>query len=251
MMRPTRQNLSGVARSLGLLGGRTELPAGVVVVSPHLDDAVLSLGAAIARATRRGGRVTVLTVLAGDPSSAEAAGEWDRAAGFRSAGEAAGARRAEDERACGLVGATPAWLPFPDLQYEPTAPDTEIAAAIAEAAGAAPLLVPGYPLVHEDHRRVRALVEASLGDRIAGYYSEQPYAGGQDGRPGEGRSPAPELVPDASRWLPLAAGIRDRRQKLAAVKSYASQLPLLGNVVGPTFRYELRVGGETVAWRDR
>jgi hypothetical protein len=32
------------------------------------------------------------------------------------------------------------------------------------------------------------------------------------------------------------------------MRAYESQLPLLGPVVAATFRYELRVGGETVAW---
>ncbi|MDP9436492.1 MAG: PIG-L family deacetylase, partial [Actinomycetota bacterium] len=41
----------------------------VAVVSPHLDDAVFSLGASIRGAVRRGTRVEVLTVLAGLPDS--------------------------------------------------------------------------------------------------------------------------------------------------------------------------------------
>jgi hypothetical protein len=45
----------------------------VVVVSAHLDDAALSLGATIARVASMGGEVSVLTVLAGDPDSNSAA----------------------------------------------------------------------------------------------------------------------------------------------------------------------------------
>ena len=36
-------------------------------LSPHLDDAALSCGGQIAQATRRGARVLIVTVMAGDP----------------------------------------------------------------------------------------------------------------------------------------------------------------------------------------
>ena len=67
----------------------------LVVVSPHLDDAVLSLGATMASAARNGAHVTVLTVFACDPQSSAPAEWWDRAGGFRTLGEAACARREE------------------------------------------------------------------------------------------------------------------------------------------------------------
>src|SRR5207253_2905574 len=94
---------------------KTQLPHGVVVVlSPHIDDAVLSLGAGIARATRSGTEVRVVTVFANDPESSDPPTDWDRAAGFSSAGEAARGRREEDRRACEIVGADPVWLPCTD-----------------------------------------------------------------------------------------------------------------------------------------
>ena len=102
----------------------------VVVISPHLDDAALSCGATIARITSAGGEVSVLTVLAGDPEDTSAAGCWDAACGFETAGEAARKRRLEDSRGCEIVGAEPEWLPFPDEQYERSASDDEIWAAI-------------------------------------------------------------------------------------------------------------------------
>src|SRR5213080_853986 len=117
MTRLSRTMLRGGLGWVGL-GPGEELEGRVVVVSPHLDDAVLSLGAALARAARRGGAVTVLTVLAGDPASETPAGEWDSQAGFATAGEAARARREEDRRACALLGVEPVWLPFSDHQYD-------------------------------------------------------------------------------------------------------------------------------------
>ncbi len=84
----------------------------LVILSPHLDDAALSLGATIAYASEVGLAVTVLTVLAGDPDSEEPAGTWDTICGFATAGEAARVRRAEDANACEILGAEPMWLPF-------------------------------------------------------------------------------------------------------------------------------------------
>jgi len=87
----------------------------VVVVSPHLDDAVLSLGATIARAARAGAQVHALTVFAyGDEDLPVA--PWDAECGFRSAGHARSVRREEDARGCALVGAIPDWLPFYDVE---------------------------------------------------------------------------------------------------------------------------------------
>jgi LmbE family N-acetylglucosaminyl deacetylase len=249
MIRPTREKAFGVACSLGLTGGRARLPDRVVVVSPHLDDAILSLGAAISHASRHGAQVTIATVFAGDPDSDEPAGEWDRRAGFATAGEAARARREEDARACALVGATPVWLPFGDLQYADGGGDA-IVASVAAAAGGEPLLLPGFPLIHDDHRRIRRLLDEPLARQIAGVYTEQPYAAAWTGAPFAGPTPAPGLTPEPEAWRPLRAGLRDRRRKLAAVAAYASQLPLLGPVSRATLRYELRVGGETAAWKD-
>src|SRR6476620_7604766 len=110
------RRLGRITRGTGswLRGGGDELEGRVVVVSVHLDDAVFSVGAALARAARRGADVTVLTVLANDPADESPAREWDAQAGFATAAEAARARREEDSRACELVGATPVWLPFGD-----------------------------------------------------------------------------------------------------------------------------------------
>ena len=87
----------------------------VVVVSPHLDDAAISLGAAIAFAARHG---AVLTIFAGDPESEAPAGGWDKRGGFGTEGDAARARREEDSMAFALLGAGVTWLPFGDEQYD-------------------------------------------------------------------------------------------------------------------------------------
>ena len=218
------------------LGRGDELESPVVAVSVHLDDAVFSHGAALARAARRGAGVTVLTVLANDAPADAPAGEWDARAGFCGAREAAEARRAEDRRACALIGARAAWLPFGDMTYGRGASDDEVALAVhAHVDGAATVLVPGFPLTHPDHRWLAGLLDNLTASRI-GRYVEQPYALWSSGA-------------DDREWRPLAAGSRDRVAKLRACRMYRSQLRLLGpGVVYRTARYEAAHGGELIAW---
>jgi LmbE family N-acetylglucosaminyl deacetylase len=242
-MRPTREKATGVARWLGLTGGRRSLEGSLTVVSPHLDDAVLSLGAAIASAR---GPVTILTVLAGDADSNEPAGKWDRRAGFATAGEASRARRTEDERACAALRARPRWLAYGDDQYERGGSDDEIRAAVIEAAGTDTVLIPGFPLLHPDHRWVRELLDGVFPAARTILYAEQPYAALGSLRPGDNYdvpgTPRPE------HWHPLTASLADRQRKLAACRKYETQLRLLGSMLGPMLRYELRFGGESATW---
>ncbi len=190
----------------------------VVVVSPHLDDAALSIGATIARAAREGATVRVLTVLAGDPSSAAPAGAWDRACGFRTAGEAARGRREEDRRACGILGAQPVWLPFGDRQYGRGGDEADVWAALEpELQSADVVFLPGFPLWHTDHAWVVELVlERLSGELRLGFYVEQPYAG----REGRGRA---EVLGRAVRWSEEAASFSHRRAKGRACRAYRSQ----------------------------
>jgi LmbE family N-acetylglucosaminyl deacetylase len=243
-----------------------------VVVSPHFDDAVLSLGATIAAATRSGASVTVLTVLGGDPASDLPAGRWDRTCGFATAGEAAEARRAEDEHACSSLGASHAWLPYSDEQYERGGTDDEIWKALeSKLADAEVVLVPGYPLVLRDHEWTTRLLLTRLptGPRL---YVEQPYAA--DIAIGRGYTPGPLLaavrvafLAAARRGLPLVdapsaiSGLlaspvewivvptnrRDRAAKAAAIRAYNSQLRGLGRWVTKRIQlYEAARGGESV-----
>lgn len=181
----------------------------------------------------------VVTVLAGDPESGLPAGDWDARSGFRTAGEAAGARRAEDRLACRDLGAEPVWLPFADHQYPRGGGDDEIWARLTTALGGAEtVLVPGYPLMHEDHVWLAALVrKRGLAGRRVGRYVEQPYAAA--------------WTPGPDGWPPLGAGARHRVAKLRACRRYSSQLPLLtdqGATLSRVTRYEGARGGECVSW---
>ena len=155
----------------------------VVVVSPHLDDGVLSLGASIASFARQGASVELLTVLACDPESTAPAGGWDRRGGFATEGESAQARREEDRRACATLGATPVWLPFGSVDYERHGDDTEVRDAVASAVADAELvLLPGHPLTHPDHAWLARLLERRA--RIAASPStpSSPTRGARRGR---------------------------------------------------------------------
>jgi LmbE family N-acetylglucosaminyl deacetylase len=197
----------------------------VVVVSPHLDDAVLSLGAAMARPARLGADWTVVTVFAGDPDSTDRAGPYDRRCGFLSAADAAIVRRREDERACAILGVRPVWLPFSDIQYQ-TVRDADLVWAALEphVNRAVLLLVPGFPLVHRDHTWVSELVlaRARKNARI-GFYAEQPYAGAVP------RLRNRQVLVDGHpvRWIKLRAGIADRFAKGRACRAYWSQFRTL------------------------
>ncbi|HEY6836980.1 MAG TPA: PIG-L family deacetylase [Gaiellaceae bacterium] len=234
-----RQLTRRVVPAARWLGGRSgeRLTGSVAVLSPHLDDGVFSLGAAIA-ASRAD--VSIVTVFAGDPDSTTRAGEWDARAGFGTEGEAARARRSEDELACADVHAQPVWLPFSDHQYPP-APDQDLWTALEDAvAGVETVLVPAFPLMHEDHARLHDLVaRKGFPGRAVGHYVEQPYAAAwTEPGPGDG-------------WAPLAAALPHRLAKLRACRRYASQLPLLkrsGRVLLPLVRYEAGRGGELVRW---
>ena len=203
----------------------------VVVVSPHFDDGVLSLGAAMHTWARTGARVELLTVLACDPASDAPAGGWDARGGFATEGESARERRLEDLAACAVLGVAPVWLPYGSVDYDRHGDDAEVAdAVLAAVEGPDLVLLPGSPVSHPDHRW---LVDTLHGhDAFArlrrGFYAEQPYAT----RSGE-RPPG---------FLALPRDAKGQLAKWRAIRSYRSQLPLLA--LG-----ELRRGAHVVAWQ--
>ena len=241
--------------SLSWLGER------VVVVSPHLDDAILSLGATIAHAARRQSRVEVLTVFAGDSQSEAPASAWDARAGFRTEGEAARRRREEDREACALVNAIPRWLPFSDQPYRRDLDREGVVQEVGAACeGADAVLFPGLPLVNDDHVTVtELLLRGHLAPARVGLYVEQPYAM-QAARAG-GSLELPEriraLLASTLQLERSNAGLRDLVAKWRAVGRYRSQLPLvrpLGRaerIVSFRFRLGLLRTREAVAWLPR
>ena len=241
----------GHLRRPNALEARRGLPSGrIVVVSPHLDDGVFSVGGLISALTRTGAEVIVLTVFAGDPESSAPPGWWDGRVGFRTAGAAARARREEDRRACALVGATPVWLPFVDCQY--TQDNSAVLDAMAPFLSRADgLLVPGFPLENPDHH----WLHEQLLERLAelppvSLYCEQPYA--EQVWFMESRLPSSPAGDPLSmvRWVSFRPPPIDWWRKQRAFRAYDSQLRGMsrpkGRVPLRIALYELRLGGEVL-----
>jgi LmbE family N-acetylglucosaminyl deacetylase len=217
----------------------------LVVLSPHLDDAVLSIGAFMHGQVRRGIDVRVVTVFANDPSAEAPAGAWDAMCGFASAAAAARARRDEDRRACAIVGAESCWLAYGDESYGRPVTHDEVWRDILDAVGGcAVLLVPGFPLRQADHAWLTQLVvqrRTELAPAL-GFYAEQPYARAALAR---GHRAAPPLAPEFER---VATAVKDRFAKLRAATQYRSQLRALGPTkLISAFAEEWVRGGELLA----
>jgi hypothetical protein len=179
-----------------------------------------------------------VTVFAGRVDSGAPAGEWDARAGFATEGEAAAARRAEDDEACALLGAAVSHLPFGDRQYAQDDDETIMKAVRSEVDGSPLILFPGLPLAQRDHLRLHRLLQqpdSALAPRAA--YVEQPYA-----------SLAGSRV-DPERWQRLPAGAGHRSAKLQALGCYTSQVPLLGGVrvLAGVVAGEAAAGGESIS----
>jgi len=90
----------------------------IVILSPHLDDAVLSLGALIGREVRAGNKVEVVSCFTAGPSLDTISPER-RVFGDYSM------RRSEDERALAVLGATHRWLDLHErIWRDPPLPPT-------------------------------------------------------------------------------------------------------------------------------
>jgi LmbE family N-acetylglucosaminyl deacetylase len=241
------------------------------VLSPHLDDAALSLGATIAGAVAAGNRVTALTVFANDPADGGPASDWDRRCGFATAHEAAVGRRREDERACALLGATPVWMPFADREYTPRPSGDDVWEALwPHLLVADQVLLPGFPLENPDHAWLHELVSGRVSaiPGEAALYVEQHYATallwgrsrrGDHAKPW--RRSASDVVrftlsgPGAVRAGSMPPGFGGTRPALAAVRAkhraigcYRSQLRRIGPLLRPRIAlYEVGARGEAVA----
>ncbi len=93
-----------------------------VILSPHLDDAVLSCWHLLCGP----GDVGVINVFAGSPTPGSGASWWDRITGATDSVRRMEERRAEDSEAFSIAGRTATHLDFLDEQYQPTDQPLEI-----------------------------------------------------------------------------------------------------------------------------
>ncbi|GAB3478413.1 hypothetical protein GCM10027521_12340 [Amycolatopsis cihanbeyliensis] len=222
----------------------------LLALSPHLDDAVLSVGAALAAVAATGRPVVVCTVFAGKPVPplSDPAVRFHRDCGLGE--DAVAVRLREDLAAVAALGATPLHLPFLDALYrrhgddwlctwlgahfDPGLPaEPELVAEItAEVGGLLRSLRPAAVWTcaavggHVDHRLTLATATAACaaeGVRLA-QWEDLPYAIGRPAGSGPGR-----LLTG-----PVPATHRER--KLAAIGEYHSKLGMLFAAGGPAWR---------------
>jgi LmbE family N-acetylglucosaminyl deacetylase len=253
-------------------------------LAPHCDDAALSCGGQIAQLTKRGERVVIFTVMAGDPPfdfkqtpfTETLHTRW----GFN--GDPMAGRRGEDEAAARVLGADIKFGPYPDAVYR-TDPQTGIALYDSESAifgtvqPADPVLMtrraavvqaifklfemgPGdvihAPLgigKHIDHQVVHDMGKALVRWRPNSplyFYEDYPYAArqGEAGVKALLASLDMELVPQIHTLDPVAIDAR-----LNAIQCYKSQLSSLNWDSSVTMAREVRThiaqrGGER-EWR--
>ena len=124
--------------------------ASLLVISPHLDDAVFGCADAIVAYPG----AVVATVFAGEREACGEATPWDTASGFGPHDNAVACRRGEDRAALRVLEAHPCWLPFLDRQYASPPSAEEIRQALDAALACVDPEVVMLPLGlwHDDHR---------------------------------------------------------------------------------------------------
>ncbi|WP_426265945.1 PIG-L deacetylase family protein [Sphingomonas sp. LHG3443-2] len=201
----------------------------LLAISPHLDDAVFSVGATLWRAARRGWRVVVATVFTGNvaqPTGFALVCQLDK--GLTDDVDYMALRRAEDEEACARLGADALHLPLleaPHRGYEsaPTlfgdvSPYDPAKGYVRDAIAAlladlrpdillAPLGIGG----HVDHLVVRDAVAELNNPPTTLLWEDWPYLDRSD-------------LPARDQALGIPAGPDARAAKLCACAAYASQL---------------------------
>jgi LmbE family N-acetylglucosaminyl deacetylase len=153
----------------------------LLVISPHLDDVVLSCGALL---LAHPGAVVATLFAASPPAYTDPLNEHDAACGFLPGDDTMAARRVEDRRALAAVGATPRWLPLCQNSHverdEPIAvPEGAVDAIVAAIDEVRPTcVVAPLGLSHVDHQACHASALAAF--ETAGavpwlWYSDLPY----------------------------------------------------------------------------
>jgi LmbE family N-acetylglucosaminyl deacetylase len=206
----------------------------LLVISPHMDDAVLSCAGLVAAAPA----AAVATVFGGFPPVRDRATpeentpgstEWDQSCGFKPGDDVVGLRRDEDRAALRILGARPLWLDFLDSQYVVEPHESATPADIGDRLRAvvrdlAPATI-AFPLgiSHTDHQRTHeaAVLLLEKSPELASTwvaFTDVPY-----------RAWFPDLVTDRLAQL-KAKGFElvpfglDTDLKAAALAEYGSQL---------------------------
>lgn len=207
----------------------------IAVLSPHLDDAVLSCWSVLTGIEE----VLVINIFTGVPEAGAGARWWDRMTGAADSAQRMRERVEEDRAALALAGRTAQGLGLLDAQYRDNGgpPDVEAAVSAALNRGCG-VFAPAGIGEHVDHALVR---DAALGLRRRGIpvtlYADLPHAIGH-GWPSwvAGASGVPEVDAEwerALREIGLDAAPRGARvhrhdehelaRKIEALRAYATQ----------------------------
>jgi len=153
----------------------------LLVVSPHLDDAVISCGSLM----RAHPGTTVATLFARSPDAyTDPLNEHDTACGFPVGTDTMAVRREEDVAALARVGATPRWLEYSQNSHVERADPVAIAPGAVDALVAVidevvpSCVVAPLGLLHVDHMSCHATALAAS-ERVTTipwlWYSDLPY----------------------------------------------------------------------------
>lgn len=201
-----------------------------VVISPHLDDAVLSCWHVL-----EAGDATVVSVFTAVPEDG-ATGWWDKLTGTDDSPARVRERLSEDERAMALAGAPAIRLDLLDEQYRRNGATPPVAEALAEhVAEADEVYAPLGLFFTADHAVVRDAAFALRADTLL--YADHPHVGlfglpsWVSGEPAAldvdaaWRERMTEAGLDPSALMPTVHALDDAafERKLAAVSSYATQ----------------------------
>ncbi len=193
----------------------------MLIVSPHLDDAVFSCGQLLAS---HPGSV-VVTALAGVPSAEQPLTPWDTETGFSSPVDAVTARLEEDARACAVVEATPVRLDLFDGQYDrPPDHAARLRAGLERVITeqlTGPVFVP-LGIRHPDHILVGSIartVAAALGAELV-VYEDLPY---RVAEPDEHLAARARVTAGGWQLEPRTETLGSLATKHAAIDCYVSQ----------------------------
>lgn len=242
---------------------------GHIYLSPHLDDAVLSCGGQIHRHAQAGDSVLVLTVMAAPvvpwPPPSAFADELFQQFGLDA--KMNEVRRAEDRRACEILGADShhddgieallrrakdgrALYATREALFDRVAPgDEPLVDALAQRFGALPpagqVVCPLGVGGHVDHQIVRRAAERAFGNKLA-FYEDYPYA--------NRRGALEPLLQPRAEWISETVRLRaaDRKARCDAIMAYESQWRVLFGsrraLIWKNFLYLWRRGGERL-WK--
>jgi LmbE family N-acetylglucosaminyl deacetylase len=229
--------------------------ADTLVVSPHLDDAVLSCGHFLLTQTS----VVVATVFAGNPGPGTLS-DWDRQCGFTDGDDPVVTRWREDREALTLVGAEPRHLEFLDSAYRAarSANDGGVVSAgqiakrlgdVVDALAPARVLIP-LGLLHPDHEMTHdagALLLTPSTDVELWAYKDLPYG---EAYPDAVSTKLETLRSGGIAARPMPAALPHHADaKRDAVGCYASQVSAVRDSLGAEAWESIFLPGSEQFWQ--